>query len=161
MSANIRELGAWRIHLIWCTWRFLKYNKELAPTIYIWTGDMCSGLFPGTPRTASSAAEHHFLQACLQTHPAQLCVTLLPCFPDILLNFVLYLPLYTSLYIPNFTLSNMEPTGRQVRNHYSQKNQEAQLGRALARAVQKTANLRCWSNVWTSNPAFEYSVRDS
>jgi hypothetical protein len=35
----------------------------------------------------------------------------------------------------------MEPTASQVRHHYSQKNQEAHLERALARALQKTANL--------------------
>jgi len=87
------------------------------------------------------------VQARLELHPAPPRVTLLPCFPVILLNFVLYLPLYTSLYIPNFTSSNMEPTASQVRNHYSQKNQEAHLERALARALQKTANLHCQSNV--------------
>jgi hypothetical protein len=54
----------------------------------------------------------------------------------------------------------MEPMASQVRNHYSQKNQEAQLERALARALMNTANYHCWSNVWTSNPAFEYSVGD-
>jgi len=37
----------------------------------------------------------------------------------------------------------MEPTASQVRNHYSQKNQEAHLEGALARALQKTANLHC------------------
>jgi hypothetical protein len=35
----------------------------------------------------------------------------------------------------------MEPTASHVRNHYSQKNQVAHLERALARALQKTANL--------------------
>jgi len=106
-------------------------------------------------------AECYFFQARLEMHPARPRITLSPCLPVILLNFVLYLPLYTSLYIPNFTSSNMEPTASQVRNHYSQKNQEAHLERALARALQKTANLHCQSNVWTSNPAFSYSVGDS
>jgi len=92
-------------------------------------------------------AEHYFFQARVELHPARLGVTSLPCFPVILLNFVLYLPLYTFVYIPNFTSSNMEPTASQVRNHYSQKNQEAHLERALARALQKTANLHCQSNV--------------
>jgi hypothetical protein len=92
-------------------------------------------------------AEHYIFQALLELHPAQPRVTLLPCFAAILLYFVLYLPLYTSLYIPNFTSSNMEPTASQVRNQYSQKNQEAHLERALARALQKTANLHCQSNV--------------
>jgi len=48
-SANIRELGAWTIHLMRCTWRFLNHNKELALKISIRTADMSSGLFPGTP----------------------------------------------------------------------------------------------------------------
>ena len=73
-SANIRELGAWRIHLIQCTWRFLNHNKELVLTLKIWTSDMSSGIFPvmpqycillrwashfpGTPRIASSSTEY-------------------------------------------------------------------------------------------------------
>jgi hypothetical protein len=68
-------------------------------------------------------------------------------FPIILLNFVLHLPLYTSLQIPNFTSSYMEPTASQVRNHYLQKNQEAHLERALPPALQKTAILHCQSNI--------------
>jgi hypothetical protein len=32
-SANMWELGAWGTHLIWCTWRFLNHNKELASAI--------------------------------------------------------------------------------------------------------------------------------
>jgi len=48
---------------------------------------------------------------------------------------------------PNFvsSLPQMEPTPRQVRNHYAQKNQEAHLERALA--FKKAANLHCPSNV--------------
>jgi hypothetical protein len=65
----------------------------------------------------------------------------------LLLNFLLYLLLYASIYIPQLHFINMEPTASQVRNHYSQKNQEAHLERALARALQKTANLHCQSNV--------------
>jgi hypothetical protein len=45
-------------------------------------------------------AEPHFFQPHLTLHPPQLHVTLLPYAPVILLNFVLYLPLYTSVYIP-------------------------------------------------------------
>jgi hypothetical protein len=52
----------------------------------------------------------------------------------------------------------MEPTASQVRNYYAQKNQEAQLERAIAYALQKTANRHCDSNVETANPAFEYNV---
>jgi len=40
----------------------------------------------------------------------------------------------------------MEPSAREVMNHYTQKNQEAHLERALAGALQKTANLHCQSN---------------
>ena len=122
---------------------------------------MSSRLFPGTPQIASSSAKHYFCQARLQLHPLQLRVTLLPCFPVNLLNFLLYLPLYTSLYIPNFSSSIMEPMASQVRNHYSQKNQEAHLERALAHALVNTADHHCRSNVWPSNPAFEYSIGDS
>jgi hypothetical protein len=55
----------------------------------------------------------------------------------------------------------MEPMASQVRNYYFQKNQEAHLEGALARALQKTTNLHCQTNVLTSNPAFEYSVGDT
>jgi hypothetical protein len=92
-------------------------------------------------------AECYLFQDCLELRHARPRDTLLPCFPVILLNFVLYLPSYTSLYIANFTSSSMEPTARQVRNHYSLKNQKAHLERALARALQKTANLHCQSNI--------------
>jgi hypothetical protein len=37
----------------------------------------------------------------------------------------------------------MKLSASQVMNHYSQKNQEAHLERALAHALQKTANLDC------------------
>jgi len=43
------------------------------------------------------------------------------------------------------SLQQMEPTPSQVRHHYSQKNQEAHLERALA--IKKSANLHCPSNV--------------
>ena len=71
MNANIRGLGAWRINLIRCTWRFLNHNTELASTIYIWTADTVlrtlsahalncfllsrASLFPGRPWNASSS----------------------------------------------------------------------------------------------------------
>jgi len=29
-GTNIRELGVWRIHLIWCTWPFQNHNNKLA-----------------------------------------------------------------------------------------------------------------------------------
>jgi hypothetical protein len=49
-SAKILELGVWRIHIIWCTWRYLNLRKELTLTIEMWTTDMFSGLFPGMPQ---------------------------------------------------------------------------------------------------------------
>jgi len=53
-----------------------------------------------------------------------------------------------SLTFPNFLSSflQMEPTPSQVRNHYSQKNQEELFERALA--FKKVANLCCSSNVY-------------
>jgi len=83
----------------------------------------------------------------MELHPSQPRVTLLPYFLVILLNFLLYLLVYASGYIPQLHFNNMEPTVSQVRNHYSQKNQEAHLERALACALQKTAKLHCQSNV--------------
>ena len=61
---------------------------------------MSSGLCPGTPRIASSSAECRWFQAHLDLRPPRPHDTLLPHFPRILLSFVLYLPLYTSVYIP-------------------------------------------------------------
>jgi len=84
----------------------------------------------------------HF-PAGLELHSPLSPATWFPSFPGILLNFVLYLPLYTSHCIPNFTSLHMEPTASQVRNHHSQKNQEVHLERALARAFKKTVNLHC------------------
>jgi len=128
--------------------------------IYIYEPQtLSSGLISGTPWIASCSAARHCLQARLKLHPPRPRVTLLPYFLVILLNFLLYLLLYASVYIPQLHFINMEPTASQVRNHYFQKNQEAHLERALARALQKTANLHCQSNVWT--PTFVYSVRDS
>jgi len=160
-SANLWALGAQRIHLIRCTWYFQHHNKDLAVTIQLWTTDMTSALFPSTPRIASSSSESCFYQARTELHPLRLNVSLLTCFPVNLLNFLLYLPLYTSLYIPNFISSIMEPMASQVRNYYSQKNQEALLQRALACASMNTANHHCRTNVWNSNRAFKYSVGDN
>ena len=128
--------------------------------IYIYKPQtLFSGLIPGTPWIASSSATRHCFQARLKLHPPRPSVTLLPYFLVILLNFLLYLVLYASVFIPQLHFINMEPTASQVRNHYSQKNQAAHLERALARASQKTSNLHCQSNVWT--PTLVYSVRDS
>ena len=109
---------------------------------------MSSRSFPGTPQIASCWAEGHLFQAGLKLHPPQPSVTLLTYFPIILLNFILYLPLYTSVYILqlHFIIINMEPMASQVRNYYSERNQEAQLERGLARALEKTANPHCRSN---------------
>jgi len=161
-SANIRKLGAWIIHLFQCTWRFLHHNTDLALTIWIWTTDISSGLFPGTPQIASFLAKRHLFQAHLELHPPRPSVTLLLYFPVILLNFILYLPLYTSVYILQLhcIIINMEPTVSQVTNHYWQKNEEAHHERALTCGLKETANHHCRMNDWTWNPAFEYSVGD-
>jgi len=81
---------------------------------------MTCGLFLNLPPIACSSAERYLCQAHVEFHPLPQRVTLLPCFTVNLLNFLLYSPLYTSLYIPNFTSLIMEPTVSQVRNHYSQ-----------------------------------------
>ena len=76
-NANIRELEAWRIHLIRCTWRFLNLNTDPASTIYIWTTDTVfrtlsrhasncillghASLFPDTSRIASSLTACYFV----------------------------------------------------------------------------------------------------
>ena len=104
-------------------------------------------------------AERQCVQACLELHPRRLCVTLLPYFPLILLNFVLYLHIYDSVYILQRYFINMEPMASHGRNHYSQKIQEAPPERALASVFKETANVHCRSNV--SIPTFVYSVRDS
>jgi len=72
---------------------------------------------------------------------------MLPYFPVILLNLLLYLLLYASVNIPQLHFINTEPTASQVRNHYSEKNQEAQLERALAHAFKETATFHCQLNV--------------
>jgi hypothetical protein len=92
---------------------------------------MSSGLVPDVPPIAFCSSVCYFV--------ALLSV--------ILIHFVLYSLLYTSLYIPNFTSSNKQSTASQVRHHNSLKNQEAHTETALARALQKTANLHCQSNV--------------
>ena len=114
-SANIWELGARRIRQIQCTCCVINHNNERASRIYILTADMSSRHFPGTRRIASYSpsgtfsmhasncillTKRYFLQARLQMHPPRPHVILLPYCPVILLNFVLYLPLYTSVYIP-------------------------------------------------------------
>jgi len=161
MSANIWELCAWRFHQVRSTRCFQNHNKELALAIWIWTADLSSALFPAMPRNASSSAVHHFLQAPLELHSPRPSASLLPYFAVFLLTFILYFPLYTSVYIPQLHFINMEPMASQVRNHYSQKNQDAHLERALQHAFMKTAHLHCRSNIWSSNPGFEYNVSDS
>ena len=134
-SGNMWELGRRRIHLIRCTWHFKIATKNHHQQF----------------KYKLPICQPENFQACLALHPARPRITLVLCFPVIQYHFLLYLPLYTSLYITNFTSSKKEPTAGPMRNHYSQKNQEEHLGRALARALQKTANLHCQSNVWTSN----------
>ena len=150
-NASIRKLGAWRIHLIWCTWRFLNHNTELSLTIYIWTTDTVfrtlsrhpsncillgrASLFPCTLQIASSSTACYF-------------VALFSCYS---IKLPIYLLIYASVYTPQLHFINMEPMASQVRKHYSQKNWEAHLEWALARAFKKTANFHCQSNISTSN----------
>jgi len=52
----------------------------------------------------------------------------------------------------------MEPTASQVRNHYSQKNQEAHLERVLAGALAEDSQSSLPIKCLNIQPAFEYSV---
>jgi len=147
------------MYIIRCTWRFLmnwhwQYKYE-SPTCL-------PDCFPARLEIASSCAERNFVQVRLELHPPRPSVPLLPYFPLIVRNIIVYLPLYTSVYVLqlDFIIINMEPIASQMRNHYSQKNQEAHLVGALACALQKTANSHCKLNVCASNPVFEYSVGD-
>jgi len=85
----------------------------------------------GAPRIASSSTMRYFL---LQFSRYSITLDLIftaYTFSPIFLNFLSSLP-------------QMEPMPSQVRNHYSQKNHEAHLQRALE--FKKAANLRCPSN---------------
>jgi len=102
-------------------------------------------LLPGMPPIASSSTASYF-------------VTLYSC-QSIKLPTIFTL-IYFSLY-SNFTSSILESMASQVRNYYSQNNQEAHLETALARALMNSANHHCQSNVWTSNSDFKYNVGES
>jgi len=92
-------------------------------------------------------------KARLELHPPRIASS------SAMSKFFLHFSCYSialNLIFPAFTLSptfsnfrsslhQMEPTPSQVRNHYSQKNPEAHLERALA--FKKAANLHCLSNV--------------
>jgi len=80
-----------------------------------------------------------YLRPYLQLHSPRPSVTLWLYFSIILFNLILYSPLYTWINIPQLHFINMEPMASQVRKHYSQKNQQAHLGRALSHAFKKTA----------------------
>jgi len=82
---------------------------------------MSYGHFPGTPQIRFSWAERDWFQAHFKLHPPWPSVTLLPYFPIILINIMLYLLLYTSVYIlqHHLFIIAMKPTANQVRNHYS------------------------------------------
>lgn len=132
MNANIRQLGAWIIYLIWSTWCFLNLNTCLASTIYLWTTySQSSGLCPGTMTVASSSATCYLFNARITLHPPWLHATSLSYPPMILLNILLYLRLYASLYIPQLHIFNMAPMASPVRNYWLQKNQDPHLERAL------------------------------
>jgi hypothetical protein len=120
-----------------------------------------SGLFPGTPQIASSLPSvtlSRHASYCILLDHRLLCYPILPLF--CLTSYYIY-PYILLSTLPNFTSSNMEPMASQVRNPYSQKDQEAHRETALARALPKTANHHCRSNVSTSHRTFEYSVGDS
>ena len=140
-----------------CTWCFQHHSKVLSSAKVIWTAEMSSRLIPGTPSFATQSAAHYKSRRQHELHPAPLRLTIFPCFPVNLLICMLYLLLYTSLYIPSFTSCKREPTASHGRNYYLQKNHEAHIERALARAVHMSANHHCESNVGNSNPACEYS----
>jgi hypothetical protein len=112
---------------------------------------LSSRLFPGTPRIASSVAAHYCFPSHLELHPPRLCALFLPYLPIILLNFLLYVLPYPSVYILQRRIINMKPTASQVMNHYSPKNQGAHLERVLAHILKKRANFHYRSNVSTSN----------
>jgi len=84
------------------------------------------------PRTASSSTMWKFLR-----HISRYCIALNLIFPA----FTLY-PILSNF---RSSLQQMEPTPSQVKNHYSQKHQEAHLERALA--FKKAANLHFPSKV--------------
>jgi len=73
---------------------------------------MSSKLFPGRPQIESCSAEGYFVQECLEFCPPRLRVTLLPYSAVIVLNFVLCLPLDTSLYIPQHYIIKHETYGQ-------------------------------------------------
>jgi len=108
---------------------------------------MSCGLCSASPSISSSSAERHFVQARLKLHPPWPNTTFFPHLPIIPLNFIQYSCLYTSVYILQLHFINMEPTASQVRNHYSQKIQEAHVVWAVSRACKKTINFHCQSNV--------------
>jgi len=110
---------------------------------------MSSKLCPGTPQSASSSVEGELFQAHRKLHSPWTNVTLFPYFPVILLNFIPFLRVYTSVHIPQLQVINMEPMACQVRHHYSQKTPEAHHEKALAHGFKNTVNFHCWLNVWT------------
>jgi hypothetical protein len=106
---------------------------------------MSSELITDMSQITSSWAERPLLLTRLELQSPQPSVSLSLYFLVILPNLIEYLLLDASDYILqlHFIIINMEPAACQVRNHYSQKNQEVHPERALARALKKTANLHC------------------
>lgn len=80
---------------------------------------MFSVVYPGMPRIKSSSAEGHDFQARVELHPPQLSVILLPYFPIILLNIILYVPLILLSTFPKFTASiwNLRPAWWDITIH--------------------------------------------
>ena len=121
------------IHHSWCTWQHPKSHHRthiLHLNINHWSH--LSWAPHGAPRIASSSTMCNFLQY-------------FSCY-SIALN-VIFTTYTLSPTFPNFlsSLQQMEPMPSQVTNHYSQKNQEAHLERALA--FKKAANRHFPPNV--------------
>jgi len=122
-----------RVPLFRCTWQHSISQHSTAVldinmdhwSHHVWT-------LQGTPRIASSSTMCNFLLH-FSCH-------------SIALNLI-FIAYTFSLIFPNFqsSLPQIEPMPSQVRNHYSQKNQEVHLERALA--FKKAVNLCCPSIV--------------
>jgi len=133
-SANIQHsmLG---IHLSQCIWHFLNHNPGPPSSIYIGTIHVIiPAPFQDSPSIPFSSALHNHLHhfSCYSISPNYIFFahTLSPRFPTFLSPF-----------------QQKKPMPSQVRNHYSQKNQDAHFERALRLEFKKIVNLYCQSNI--------------
>jgi len=123
------------VHLFWFTCQHLRSQH--------WTAilHICLNHWSYLPTTLQGAPWNAF--------SLTLCNPLLHFFSySIALNFIFTAYAFSPIF-PNClsSIPQMEPTPSQVRNHYSQKNQESHLKRALA--FKKEAHLHCPSNVYS------------